>query len=465
MRLRLATESRSTIVELMNSYIKTTAAYGTKTPEQAGSYIYEPFGAQFTFSNLRPLTDTFELAISGPGKDVLDTIDGIQNFLEKIRLFNASDLAAESCWLEWSATGESEKRTLLYSGALSVQSEGDITPMLEKCSVVGTLSLSRHPLWENTTTKSVSVGVSVSALGGALFPTNITGNVPARLSEFRLLSTDPGIGLDRAWVGIRRENQGVANFEPLWECEDGTPNAGNGAAVVADVTASPGGLGNNKVAVTYAGVETLLERLTITVAQICAAAGHVDYDQQQGRYLVLCRCKVSAAGTSGIQMRSGYTGNVYADEVYVDNTVWRLIPLGHISIPPWEGAQYGGDAFMYNYRLDIYSEQLTTGHDLELDCLILIPNGHMITLDGCNIQNNTGDYVITHEDDTEVAYEYDAVNLRVSDAIEYGSTDWYLPPGDSVMVFAAEDDTTPDIADTVTAVIPYYPRWMLYRSS
>ena len=154
---------------------------------------------------------------------------------------------------------------------------------------------------------------------------------------------EPGAIINYLWLGFRPENAGLTNFESLWECEDGTIVDVVDTALQADVApingvndASPvGALGNDSLRCTFAVDPTLIERFHVTVNDVCTAAGHADFDHQQGEYLILLRCRIiGAGGVAGVQMRSGYTGQIIHEEVYVDNTDWHLIPLGNISIPP-----------------------------------------------------------------------------------------------------------------------------------
>lgn len=469
--LQLANEDRSTTIDLIGGMLHLEGGFDASTPGWGGEYTYEPFGAQFDFSNFQPQTATFALTATGTSAAVLAEMDRLQDFLEQVRLFHSGNLQAQSGWLEWSAHGEEPKRSLLYAGAFQVTSRDNITPGLRECTVLGTLSLSRHPLWESLPTEFYApnrfvasyhtqlLPGALSALGGKYDYTNVEGNTLGRMPtvQFDSLTAIPGNPITELWCGIRRENRGVTNFESVWDCEDGTNVAGDTGNVL-DGTA----YGGSKKTTTFA-VGGFVERFNIDVQQVCTAAGHADYDHQQGRYLVLARCKVvGASGVAGIQMRYGYGGNMAAEEVYVDNLAWKLVPLGNISIPPWEGYDYN-EFYMYSYQIDIWAEELVTC-DLDMDCLVMIPNEHMVYLDGADIYNDVLDgtaNIRTHEDDRE-----DGANTAVTvinDALELVPTDWYIPPGNGTVIVAAQLAGIHNLTDTVTPYITYIPRWTNYR--
>lgn len=449
--LRLANEDQSILIDLSGGPIIRLGEPGfdLETPGMGGAFTYEPYGAQFDFENFQPHTETFSLTLRGLAGAVVNQLDRLQDFLEAVRLFNAGDIAAKSCWLEFSADGEELKRSLLYAASFQVTSRDNITPG-EPCLMVGTLALTRHPLWETPTTSYITAS-SKSTLGGQYNYTDIPGNTLARIWQGTATPSGMAI-LYRYWVGIRRFNQGVSGFEPLWECEDGT----NVAADTSDVNLVGVASADWTVRTTFA-VGGLVERFNISVDDVWTAAANTDYNHVQGRYLVLMRCRVIGVGAvAGIQMHSGYTGNIIHEEIYIDNTNWRLIPLGNISIPPWEGHYFRGDGFVRNFTLNIYAEEITAPCDLDCDCLVLIPNEHMLYGEGSELN------VFTMEDDRSAGYAPDAFGLA-SDAIYYSLTDWYLPPGDGMIIVAAEDTAAHALGENMTSRLDYYPRWTLYR--
>lgn len=456
--LRLANEDRTVTIPLMGGLIGIRSGFDFATPGQGGVFTYEPYGAQFDFENFQPQTETFSIAITGNGAAVLAEMDRLQDFLESIRLYSDNDIAEQSCWLEWRARGEDEKRSLLYSGTFQVVSKDNVTPGMPTCEVLGTLSLTRHPLWE-TYESVANTASSKSTLGGIYFIYDTPGNTLARLQR-TLFYRAGAATLYRFWLGIRRINQGMSGFESVWECEDSSdidPDAiGDTAINAPDATAS----NNSKLTTTFAGDPTLRIRFNLRLDDVYAA----DYTHAQGRYLVLMRCKVvGAGGVAGIQMRSGYAGNIIHEEVYVDNTSWRLIPLGNISIPPWKGAHYVSDPYYEAYTLTIYAEELNTC-DLDMDCFVMIPNEHMVSAEGLAAPSYIG-YIRVDEDDTEVGYGYSNAIPGVNDSLDVAMTDWYLPPGDSMMVIAAEDATAHTLGTAAYVAWRYLSRWTLYRGT
>jgi hypothetical protein len=298
----------------------------------------------------------------------------------------------------------------------------------------------------------------------------VPGNEPARLAAVTVSGRVGGGGpLYRLWAGFRDVHQGSTDFNPVWECENGT--LGADAAIAGDPTASPDPAAGAKVRVTFATVSTLANRLGITVAQGAVHGSH-NYHHNAGRYLVLCRCKVTAGAVAGLQLRAGYANNTSSapcEEVYVTNSDWRLIPLGEVTIPPLGYRSAVADVdYVGQAQLQFYAELVTgtPGVDrLELDALCLVPSEHLAVCEGAEVQNVALDprpaswHVL--EDDTTLAVAMrngvPALN------IEHAETDLYLPLGRGPIVVAVERATQHLLTEVIDFSISYHPRWLSYR--
>jgi len=467
--LQLANESRETIIDLLGGAFALGSGFNAGTPDIGGLFTYEPYGAQFDPSNFEPKTEIFNITIQGRSASVIAEAQRLQNFLESIRLYSDNDIAIESSWLEWSACDEDPKRSLLYSGRFDVTSHDNVTPNLYERAIEGVLTLTRHPLWENLATYEIDT-VSKSNLGGQFNYTGVTGNTLARIAETTLTTLAAGTHW-RFWVGIRRFNRGVTGFVPVWECEDSAPGTWDAdTGLKADVApvggvndASPIGLGNDSLTTTFAARQDLIERFHINIVDVAGA----DYDHFQGRYLVLLRCRVvGAGGVAGVQMGYGYeveSANL-AEEVYIDNTSWQLIPLGNISIPPWRGP-LAANRYYLGCGIFIFAEQLVAC-SLDFDCLVLIPNEHLLQVEGFDVDPaglGTSDRINVRENDTE--WCRGETPISVTDTPSFVMTDWYCPPGSGMVIVAAEDETVHTLGINIRVVMDTYSRWTLYRGS
>jgi len=326
------------------------------------------------------------------------------------------------------------------------------------------MALIRHPFWEAIVSASDEIAkTTISSLGGTQTFNSVDGDVWARMAS-AMLSGKSGSGpIYRTWMGIREEMGGVSNFESVWQMENGTKY--NGAA-------------NSTSRADYSGTghvrdTSLATSLTIyvdlTVGAMCAAEGHADYIHQAGEYLVLCRCAVDS-GTVGLQARYGYELGtmIPCDEVFIDNTSWRLIELGNVTIPPTGGGTINlTAAYAQTTVIQIYAEQVSGTSVLDVDCLIMIPRHHLWTAVGGAISTSAfySHIIETTENDKYSCYGTAGPSASgPSYILEYSTKDWYLPTGDGIVVVAGERSTIQNSADNMGLTINYYPRWGMYRS-
>lgn len=475
--LRLATRSQGTLYDLLaGSLVLVDQSWQPRTAAPQGEYGHSPYGSQPAFDYYPPVVETFDLYGKGSPATLRAAVDQLADMFAQARLWHTSIIRPESVWLEWSTDGETAKRALVYEGAFQILAARGIDAMLANTALTAALwlrvSLTRHPFWEAISATTESEGNL--SLWGEIWPTDaaVPGNEPARIATFKLEAHTGGGGpIYRIWAGFRDPYQGTTDFQALWEAETGTP--GTDAAKVSEPTASPLGGSNNSVLVTFSTM-TLVNRLSITLAQRTSGIT-TNYHHFVGRYLVLCRCRVSTGTTVGLQLRTGYLGNsVYepCEEVYVDNTAWRLIPLGEITIPP-SGfrSTLATTAYITGMQMQIWAERMTAGggtDTVELDALLLVPSEHLFYCEGSEIQYVAGDtrpvIATVYEDDTTAAIA--CRNTVPALNVDYGFQDFYLPAGSSpILVVAGERATEHLTTDAVNMTITYYPRWLAHRDT
>ena len=104
------------------------------------------------------------------GKDTVANLTSglvtIEKFIELGRRYQADPAYRDSIWLEVNADGEDPRRALVYGGKLQYRALAGMSPMLERGALFANLALDRHPLWEDTSATSDSIGTNVSCLGG-----------------------------------------------------------------------------------------------------------------------------------------------------------------------------------------------------------------------------------------------------------------------------------------------------------
>lgn len=457
--LKLAdiSQSAGTAVNLLSTdWQLREGSWKTRTAPMRYSYTYAtPYGAQGTFEQFEPVTETMDLVSTTAASEYLvrQRFRKISNALEKARQWHTDSLLTESWWLYWNCNSEDLRRSLILNGSIEILNDTGISPMLENYRALLRLTVVRHPFWEPVGSTTIQ-NSGMNALGGDNSWSSIDGDAPARISLSQIWSPSGG-PMDKVWIGVREEYDGYSNFNPTWECEDGTN--GTDASDAIDGTASDG----NKVAISFSTQTSLYERMSINVYQVATANGHSSYTHFKGHYLVLCRCKVSS-GTIGLEMRMGYTGSSTVTRypmIYLENTSWQLVELGTIKIPP---AGTRGNFDLNTSEISLWAERIDGSGTLDLDALVLIPSRHMVRIENAAIQSGAqGAYLIVHEDDSSSGLGYGA--SYTDTVLDIDPIGWYLPTDNGMVVVAGTRTAGQSLTDQLSAWFLYYPRWLAYR--
>jgi len=327
---------------LAGTYKLRHGSWATGTPQMATDYKPVPYGAHPSFQNYLTQVETMDLIAQDTTHSTIRAAQqDITQALNAARVWNQHPLwtiysvtsGTDAWFLHWNIDGETEKRSLIYEGSLAGINEQCAEPFIYSNVSLLRMALIRHPFWEPVVANSEGISkTTISSLGGSQTFSSVDGDVWARIVSARLNGKAGSGPIHRTWMGIREEMGGVSNFESVWELENGTKY--NGAA---NSTSRADYSGSAHVRDTSLSA-SLTAYVTLSVGAMCAAEGHADYIHQAGEYLVLCRCAVDA-GTVGLQMRYGYELGtmIPCEEVFINNTSWRLIELGNVTIPPTGG--------------------------------------------------------------------------------------------------------------------------------
>jgi hypothetical protein len=441
--------------------------WSSRTTSAEYNYNYSSFGAQARFQHHQLVLEQLVLHAKDTDTNIITAYRNIYSALEGARRYHADKFDNTDHWLQANTANETVRQALIYGGSIQINSSNVSNPLMTCSAATVDLVIERHPFWENTGYTTLT-DTNLGCTGDTYEFSDIPGDVPARIARMRL-SASTGGPLTEFWAGIRPRYRGFPLFDPSWECEDGT--VGTDASTQADVTAS----GNDKVQVSFATTTTMAKRWEMTCAQAYVGGTPSQYDQFNGSYKVLVRCQVSS-GTIGLRMRSGFDSTpdeqLYpAEEVYIENTSWMLVDLGHVSIPPAGQATAGlGEA--EGFRIVIYAERIDGSGTLDLDLIILIPDRHMVHVSGCSVVVDGGNtqpvdvWTLPNDIHLAVGYEddYPAYDVTLT------TNEWHLPAspsttfGDSLMVIAGQRASSHDLNDDVDLNFRYVPRWATYRS-
>ncbi len=476
----LSISSTAVTVDLLaGPYQVRAGTWVLRGPSMTGDTKSSPYAATWAFKQFEPITETFDLI--GRGDDLRETLTDLDALLEQARRWHSDPLDNDTVYLNMKGTWETAgRRALVLNGMLTVGSTPATSPLLDGVAALAQLTLTRSPLWEYVASiywDGTDTTGDLSALGGAellsLSP-NPFGSAPGRIASATLAAGDAGYVLTTFWVGLRSPGAGTTGFLGLWECENGT--VGTDASLWKDAgeDASPSDVPtHNKVKVGYAGfggsTPALSKRLSITVGDVIAG----DWQHMIGRYVVLLRCKTNA-GAAGVQLRWGV--NSAADDTfaknetaYLDNTVWRLINLGEVQIPP-VGVRYGTayiDLSIEFTELQIWAEQVAADSlVLDLDCLILIPADHYAAGSGMTLEQDTSTsgYIYTTENDMQAGVAESNTNSAKRVISDLTLRDWCYPVDGALAVVAAERAAGSVLGDTVQLTLSAIPRWRSYHA-
>lgn len=455
--LRLADVAQSDTINLITGTFKL----------ESGSWSLASGGAELS-------TETMTLvAASTTEKAVANAVQEFDELLKKAAEYHDDVVEGTSYWLEMNAATENAKRTLLYNGQYRVQAGVGYGPFFEQYAGKMILSLDHHPLWENVSYTTVSSS-ALSLTTPAWVLSAVEGTEEARIRRVKITNSSTSGYQQNYWFGIRPVYEGTTDFIALWELENGT--LGTDAAkdtTTAKNTASPGAGSGAFVLVDFATTTALTRRISVKVDDIIGAGTH--YNHFHGEYQVLLRYSLSAAGTCGIEMRTGYaTANLTnyraCSPQYVSGTGgWYLQEMGTVTIPA-EGGWYGQDADYAKYfTIELAAEGLgSSPPDLYLDCLILVPTRYYAKLKNCYVEGNVAtDYaeLWTHENDEKTAISYHS-SKPIIDVSKEDVGSWYLPRQGGVLVaVAAQANMESMYTDAWTLVLDYFPRWRSYRET
>lgn len=221
----------------------------------------------------------------------------------------------------------------------------------------------------------------------------------------------------------------------------------------------------------------MASRSIITVGDVTTSAQR---DDQRGRHLVLLRAKVDGTRTAYVRMDSGYSGDTNlrtGTRILVNSTSWYYYPLGYVTIPSTKmietEALFGGAITFYNYGIKINAASAGGSGNLDMDCLVLVPQDDgAVYLNGAYIDyvsdDDTGSASI-HTDPFDRMYATghpSDQDGKISKTLEVQFAKFALPNGaDVVTVLAAQRASSQVLNDLLFVSIQGRFRWRTLRGA
>ena len=426
-----------------------------------------------------PVTEAIDCLVDrGAHDDLATSLQAMDDMREGAARYKGDRLEQYPVWLHVKMNNETGERRALVREIEEawLSSQVDVANEAALSDARVRLTVKREGVWEGTAL--VSMASATPAAAAALVHdytsgvADVVGDAPARLGALHIASErayqDP---VGRVWVGLRSATKHgtLANFIPIWECEDTGCTLGTDAAIGADGTAS----GGSRVRITP-GTATWAKRLTMPLV-----AFTTNEEDNFGRFLRLLRHKVSA-GTWEVQLRTGYTAMADADFaqgpiVQVTNTAWDYVeagiadvPLRHLHGLPTSGYS---DAYEKTYAIQIWARRTVGAGTLDLDCVCPVPvDEGFVSSSGFSLAGlAAGEAFWTFAEGPDGVIGCIATNGGVTPefaAFPVVSADAFrLPPGDGRMVIVHAQATLADITDRVQISGYYYPCWYNLRGA
>jgi hypothetical protein len=406
--------------------------------------------------------------------DVIDAVNMLNELGRMAREWHSEPQNPDSVWVHLYGENENPKRALVYDITVVSMPSGMSNPTLAVGAGLYTFSITRSATWEDASVQTLAAQ-TLNALGGSVALAAIAGDEDARFERFTAFGDSSGAtmanGMTKMWWGMVNLHPAISvggSYSPLQEVEDAyiNPSCSPLPTVQSDSSAS----GSSKIQwLTSATFQNICgEELSGWFTNF--PAGYY------GRYLILLRCKLSAAETVRLQIRYGQLGGeVSLGDRYINNTAYQFIEMGEASFRPGSlrAAAYDFGSGRNSAGLYIWGQHMTSQVTLSLDCLVMIPlMAHGFADDayvgylGSSWVFGTNFYQF--EDDERAAVNYSKTGATLATlfgSVQHNSETWrYLRRG-GMLVVAGERAAGQDKADTLKVEATYYRRYRTHAPS
>jgi hypothetical protein len=328
------------------------------------------------------------------------------------------------------------------------------------------LTIIRSAAWEQAFGiygENFPYGSSDSSVGGTVPLPAISGDLPGRISSFYLnnSTTDTAYTVDKIWCGIKAA-EGSSDFNPVIELELGTLGSTDVALASDSDNAMPYGSTDNIL--TYACTTDEFKMVGVTLGQ--AFPSTTDLSDFMGDFLVLMRGQVAGTGTVKLQLKYGYSnGTDFISNTplyFSEASTYRFWNMGLVTIPPFPRPQISASTLADPFnRLEfqIYTKHLGTANTVTLDCLVLIPASHMVSVTDANMTGDRLYHIYNLEDGQSYGLGYNTVTKFVEIGGHASINDFTYPIAGGILVLACEHTTGQRVYGNVNVDGAYFTRY------
>ena len=412
----------------------------------------------FTLRSLSGVTDA----------QIRAQIDALSDIAETIDLYWSDPLVVDDIWLKMYADGETACWSLIHKMVIQPAPMSLYTPLMGYNYAQYTVAITHDNWREDAVATNAAAVQTLSGTGGKYWISTgtVVGGLPSRISSLSLRVNSTSTGIYRCWIGIKPTYKGDTtpndiskDINTFWNLADGT--LGTDATTRQATSAYPGSQ-TNCVRVSFATTGVMTERIAMTPVQTTSVSP-LAHNQWIGKYLVLLRCSLDAAGEVGLKLKAGYEdGTEYVEKEikYFDHTAWRYVELGEIYIPPFSrpGTYQYLSADISKAELQIEAERTTGNCNLDMNGLVLIPSNHMAYIEAINFFSTIGVlYLNDKPDGTKDVWNLGLNGYRKNVLMSW-LRQWEIPADKGCLVFAGEDQYVQNTATQATITLYNYNR-------
>lgn len=435
------------------------------------------------------VTDEMRLRVKSPTDDGLATyVQSLDRMRDYAARYEKDPTFVIPVWLNAKMDEETGERR---AQVRSIRMDWESNPLAERGLAVAHeahyILRVEHGPWERPQSRGSQAASEASPASTKhdytlLGPRDPTGIIPARIEFTTWTSDATGAPFARLWAGLRSAiKHGVlANFEEIWELEDGANNGAESGITddnATDLNDSSPGSGSG---IFVKLIETDLDWdfdtnggifqqvLEITIADVSA-----EEIEQFGYFLWLLRAMNSGADTTWqVQLRWGAAEMDDEDFRFgpikeITAAAWDFFEMGSASVPlrdlhGLEQDFLGSEFIESSYAIQIWARRTAGATNLYLDCLCPIPldEGYIKITDFDIPAGTLGTLVYAEGPDGTIEVATFNVAGEMTARPVWSGEDFRLPVGDGRLIWCYAGPTTTSILTGISAAGPLYiERW------
>lgn len=345
-------------------------------------------------ASMAPVTETLDLIIDATSHDTLATdVQELDHMRFWARQYMVDPTSEHPVWLHAQMQEETGARRALVTGIDLAWSN----PLLESDTgrqaenqLTARVTITRMPWWE-APVKTIGDYKAESAAAVLVWEfeaSGVFGDVPGRIEALWITNAAAASDVTRLWIGLRSDTKHgtLANFVPIWECEDGVNEADVTDDAATDVNgASPGSGSGVFIKITDDGDPDWDGSAFIPVYSQKLSTVSANESDNFGDFLWILRYKCTQADTWEVQLRWGYEDMdnddyVRGPIVEISGTDWNFLEMGRQRIPLRNLRAIPlailPDGYEATYTVQMWARRTVDAEAsglLYLDCLCLVP--------------------------------------------------------------------------------------------